>query len=122
MFTFSVLPAAMFCSLPLPQPHVFSLQLHCRLPESRRQDFVSSPSSTMVNQEHKLSRNESSPQNQSPWFRQCWNLTEVSQRVLDGSQRDVVSLRLIMTVSQGQPQALRQHYQIGTHWVPPTGL
>lgn len=79
MFIFSALPAAMFCSLTLLQAHVLSLQLHCRLPENRNQDFVSSPSSKMVNKEHELNGNEYSPQSQAPWFRICWNLTEVSQ-------------------------------------------
>lgn len=83
---------AMFCSLTLLQAHVLSLQLPRRLPESRSQDFVSSPSSTVVNEEHKLNRNACSSQNQSPWFRICWNPTGVSQGVLDESQRDVVAL------------------------------
>lgn len=41
---------------------------------------------------------------------------------LDGSQRDVVSFSLIMRVSQGRPQVLRQHYnQMGATGFPPQG-
>lgn len=37
-------------------------------------------------------------------------LLEGARSVLDGSQREVVSLSLIMRVSQGRPPSLRQHY------------
>lgn len=82
MFSVYLLPS--FCLPTLLQAYVLSLQLHCRLPEGKSQDFVFLPSTTMVDKEHRLNQNKYSPQNHSPWFRICWNLTGWSEPEVPG--------------------------------------